>query len=127
MLTWHALAKMRIHSDITVKLLQSETIELGNQLRIFKDNVCPKYTTFELPKETASRARASAARQQGTTATTESTSAKKQRTFNLQTSKIHALGDYANEVIQYGPTDGYSTYLVSYAQISSRCTSDHHL
>ncbi|KAG6853156.1 hypothetical protein C0991_006486 [Blastosporella zonata] len=34
---------------------------------------------------------------------------KKKKTFNMQTYKLHALGDYVNTILWFGTTDSYST------------------
>lgn len=38
---------------------------------------------------------------------------RRQKTWNLDTYKIHALGDYVETIRLYGTTDSYSTELVS--------------
>lgn len=38
---------------------------------------------------------------------------RKPKGFNLNTYKLHSLGDYADTIRQYGTTDSYSTQLVS--------------
>lgn len=115
-LSWHGLAKLRLHSDITLKLLRQETIRLGKELRMFQSEVCSRYETYETPKEAASRVRAAASRMQsaGAPANVEGLGARRRRTFNLSTSKIHALGDYVDEIITYGTTDNFSTQLVRF-------------
>jgi hypothetical protein len=40
---------------------------------------------------------------------------KLQKTFNLCTYKLHALGDYVATIARYGTTDNYSTQVVSYS------------
>ena len=40
--------------------------------------------------------------------------------FNLNTYKLHSLGDYANTIRQYGMTDSYSTQLVHGAQVFAK-------
>ena len=106
-LSWHALAKLRIHSDVTVNQLKNRTVLLGKVLRRFQTNICSHYTTFETPRETQARIRTASSSATGTTG------GKKARTLNILTSKIHAIGDYANEIVRYGPTDIYSTQQVS--------------
>jgi uncharacterized protein with LGFP repeats len=54
---WHALAKLRMHTDPTLSLLDSVTTILGQELRRFRRTVCSAYATKDLPKETAARAR----------------------------------------------------------------------
>ncbi|KZP03728.1 hypothetical protein FIBSPDRAFT_904798 [Athelia psychrophila] len=45
---WHALAKLRMHTDCTLKLLDSETEHLGTSLRSFAANTCKAFNTQEL-------------------------------------------------------------------------------
>jgi hypothetical protein len=40
---------------------------------------------------------------------TKATTSRRSKTFNLNTYKIHALGDYVATIRQYGTTDSYST------------------
>lgn len=56
---WHALAKLRMHTDQTLELLDDITISLGCQFRFFVDTVCPDFKTRELPREAAARTRRS--------------------------------------------------------------------
>lgn len=60
--TWHSLAKLRLHSESTLTILERATRTLGDAMRTFLRKVCPDYVTKELPKETASRQRRKAAR-----------------------------------------------------------------
>ncbi|KAG6913290.1 hypothetical protein DXG01_008139, partial [Tephrocybe rancida] len=50
---WHGLAKLRLHSDFSVAILDEETTCLGNSLREFQKTTCPSFDTRELPKEEA--------------------------------------------------------------------------
>ncbi|KAF6749791.1 hypothetical protein DFP72DRAFT_1014005 [Ephemerocybe angulata] len=54
---WHALAKLRMHTDYTLKLLEKATIELGAEFRIFVRDVCSKIKTVELDDEVEKRER----------------------------------------------------------------------
>jgi hypothetical protein len=54
---WHALAKLRMHTDITLDLLDSITTILGQEFRQFRRTVCSAYATKDLPKEHAARQR----------------------------------------------------------------------
>lgn len=126
-----------MHSKYTLDMLHLQTITLGQQLRKFETEVCPRYKTYETPKENAARVRTLVRRKQkraatlGVVASGSSTSlpiaeggvpiddphigaesTKKELKFNLNTSKIHALGDYVSEIKAYGTTDSYSTQLV---------------
>ncbi|KAG2014244.1 hypothetical protein CC2G_011079 [Coprinopsis cinerea AmutBmut pab1-1] len=55
--TWHALAKLRLHSDYTLKLLDSTTSEMAAQFRLFLQETCAKVKTFELQREAEARNR----------------------------------------------------------------------
>ena len=54
---WHALAKLRIHTDSSLTLLEKLTAEFGQLLRKFRDVTCSTFSTVELPRETAARNR----------------------------------------------------------------------
>lgn len=54
---WHALAKLRMHTDTTLSLMDLVTTALGQQLRQFRRDVCSAYATKDLPKEKAARKR----------------------------------------------------------------------
>ncbi|KAJ3526650.1 hypothetical protein NM688_g8235 [Phlebia brevispora] len=73
MATWHGLAKLRMHSDTTLKIFTRTTSDLGTILRRFSNKVCPFFATRELPGEIATRSRraaAEAAKKSRTTAAT---------------------------------------------------------
>jgi hypothetical protein len=57
---WHALAKLRLHNDFTLDILDSETRALGQQLRDFNDTTCSAFVTRELPREYNARIRRNA-------------------------------------------------------------------
>ncbi|EDR01180.1 uncharacterized protein LACBIDRAFT_312455 [Laccaria bicolor S238N-H82] len=57
---WHGLAKLRMHSDPTLQLLDDLTTEIGSSLREFSSIVCPSYKTRELPRELEARHRRAA-------------------------------------------------------------------
>ena len=54
---WHALAKLRMHSDSTLLLLEELTTEFGLLIRQFRDLTCSQFKTVELSRETAARKR----------------------------------------------------------------------
>jgi hypothetical protein len=138
--TWHSLAKLRLHTETTVRDLEHSTTRLGTALRKFKDNVCPAYATRELPSEEAGRIRrqASAAKKAlqsqptkkkqtlpsalqkkkaalkkpGSPGSGPSHQTRRQRTFNLNTYKTHSLGSYARAIRMYGSTDNYNSQTV---------------
>ncbi|TFY73276.1 hypothetical protein EWM64_g10736, partial [Hericium alpestre] len=54
---WHALAKLRMHTDTTLDHLEVLTSTLGAQFRKFDRDICSHYATRELPREIAARQR----------------------------------------------------------------------
>ena len=112
-----ALAKLRIHTESTLQLLETSTRLLGEQMRRFLDKVYAHIDTRELPREEAARVRrkmAMLAKNPTTTSEASGTSSgKMRRKLNLNTYKYHSLGDYATTIRRFGTTDSYSTQLVS--------------
>ncbi|OSD00042.1 hypothetical protein PYCCODRAFT_1437796 [Trametes coccinea BRFM310] len=113
--TWHALAKLRLHSETTLLFLEQTAASLGIQMRTFSRVVCNAYDTRELPKETIARARRKAAtHSKGSSAAATSTasaaaSSNKRKIFNLNTYKFHRLADYPWSIRRWGTTDNYTT------------------
>lgn len=116
---WHGLAKLRMHSDLTLEIMDGVTSAVGQQFREFKASVCAAYTTHELRREVEARTRRQlkqAAKQNGVRidkqrapAGTAPNNVKRMKVFNLQTYKFHALGDYVSTIRQYGTSDSYSS------------------
>ena len=94
---WHALAKLRLHTDSTLELLKAVTREFCHLMRQFRDKTLDKFNTVELPRE----------------AGTQKGGAKK-KVLNLNTYKFHALGDYVATIRLFGTTDSYPTQLVCF-------------
>lgn len=101
---WHAYAKLRVHTEHTLSSFEQITADLGVLLRRFSAVTCKAFKTVELPRERASRMRRAAANGQGQTGGTA-----RVKTFNLNTYKLHALGDYPQTIRERGTTDNYST------------------
>jgi hypothetical protein len=134
---WHGLAKLRMHSDLTLEIMDQVTSAVGQQFREFKATVCSAYDTHELRQEVEARTRRHAKqaakqaakqdlRQKGKSseegvAIVEKAIKNVQRTkvFNFQTYKFHALGDYVSTIRRYGTSDSYSTEPVSPMTFSS--------
>ncbi|KAI0634460.1 hypothetical protein C8Q77DRAFT_1217600 [Trametes polyzona] len=57
---WHALAKMRMHTDTSLSLLDNSTIILGHHLRYFAYTTCAAFDTKETASEYSTRLRANA-------------------------------------------------------------------
>jgi len=120
--TWHAFGKLRMHTETTLFHFDNCTTRLGKVLRQFRKQTCDKFITYDLPRETAARARcrglrasrANNKKPQRTNAgiDAEDDGTTKHRAFNLSTYKLHALGDYVKSIWLYGTTDNYSTQVV---------------
>ncbi|KIJ60703.1 hypothetical protein HYDPIDRAFT_98197, partial [Hydnomerulius pinastri MD-312] len=111
---WHGFAKLHMHTDDTLKILDSLTIHLGSALRTFKAETCPEFATKELKREMESRKRREArdGALKGCPANSnagQATAARRPKTLNLKTYKLHALGDYALQIRRFGTTDSFST------------------
>jgi hypothetical protein len=106
-----------MHTDATLDILSQVTTSLGNGLREFEEETCTMFQTRELERERAARQR----RQENTAnngtklkpKAPSNNSARKSKQFNLNTYKLHALGDYVSTIRLYGTTDSYSTQRVS--------------
>ena len=113
--TWHAFAKLRLHTDTTLGDFKTITSSLGRSVRVFIKEVCSQYDTTELPHEMATRGRRQAALTKKPVIPEASqrrpTTLRKQ--LNLSTYKYHALGDYPDLIAQLGTTDNASTQTVS--------------
>jgi hypothetical protein len=120
--TWHGLAKLRLHTESTVRALETSTTRLGIVLRKFQSTTCAEFVTRDLPSEEAARGRRKAAKAKLQTTTQKQNSKGKQkatpsdsklRSFGLSNYKTHALPDYPRTIRELGTTDGYSTQNVS--------------
>ncbi|KAF6764198.1 hypothetical protein DFP72DRAFT_1059205 [Ephemerocybe angulata] len=54
---WHSLAKMRIHTDLTLTVLDLWTTTLGEDCRLFEEKTCKAIPTQELQREYEARKR----------------------------------------------------------------------
>ena len=94
---WHALAKLRMHTNGTLKLLEACTTSFGSLMRRFRNKTFADFNTVSLPKESRK----------------SPSSGRKRRPLNLNTYKFHSLGDYVRTIKLFGSTDNYSTLTVS--------------
>ncbi|KAF8067028.1 hypothetical protein FPV67DRAFT_1562486 [Lyophyllum atratum] len=128
---WHALAKLRMHTDFTLKIFEDVTTALGNAFRKFESITCATHATYELPREAEARERKKAkknaqkssssnmaqpsSKPASTSPTTTSNddtngvSRRRKKTFNMETYKFHSLPDYPDMIREYGTCDSYST------------------
>ena len=105
-----------MHTDETLMLLDTVTEHLGQQLCHFQLKTCAAFSTQELKQEAECHqhcASESLKNDQGnstvTAAASTSSASRRPKTFNLQTYKLHALGNYLSSICRYGTTDSYST------------------
>lgn len=54
---WHALAKLRMHTESTLDLFEQVTQNLGRSLRFFTNEICEAFDTKETPSEHQARQR----------------------------------------------------------------------
>jgi hypothetical protein len=114
--SWHAYAKLRIHTNNMLADFENVTSTLGKQLQHFIKHTCEAFNTKELPKEQAAREHqkaAQVAKGQHKTPIEPSRTTTKTKKLNLNTYKLHALGDYPDHIQHFGTTDSYSTQTVS--------------
>ena len=109
--TWHAYAKLQLHTNHTLASFDALTKPLGAALHHFGGKFSDQFNTKELPKEADARKRRAAKGKDKGKSTNRKAPCGKVN-FNLSTYKLHALGDYANTIHQQGTTDSYSTQMV---------------
>lgn len=112
---WHALAKLRLHTQVTIDIFRASTLHMTEAMRYFADTTCERYETRELAKETDARVRREEKNQNGPPPNRE----RKVVHFNtLNTPKYHFLPDYPDAIMETGTTDNNSTQVVSAINIS---------
>ena len=107
--TWHAYAKLRLHTDSMLALFETVTSILGEQLHRFIEITCAAYKTTETPSEVTAHARRNA-KQAGNSG---SGTGAQQKDLNLSTYKLHALSHYPDTICHFRTTESYSTQTVS--------------
>jgi hypothetical protein len=136
---WHAMAKLRMHNDLTLAVMDTVTVCLGKKLRDFTEKTCPAFATRELNREYNARLRRDARQTARNSSNNQAThgsemtgvqptlnqptalptavhagrqhgaSGRRPRTLNLNTFKGHSLGDYGHTIRTCGTSDSYST------------------
>lgn len=114
---WHCLAKLCEHTDLTLDSLDSQTIEVGQDMRTFAKKTCAEYITLELPsKDEAARGRRKTALNKGKGVSGKATSAaalsKKRKFFSYTTYKYHTMRDYAPAIRAVASSDNFNTQVV---------------
>lgn len=123
---WHGLAKLRLHTDDTLQILDDTTVQIGASFRVFSDKTCSAFDTRELDREVDARARrrekaeqgrpSSGASRKGSKADSSVAGAQRKK-FNIDTYKYHSLGDYVNTIRRFGTADSYSSEPVSFTHL----------
>ena len=115
---FHALAKLRIHHDLSLQMLSAVTRRLGDSLRKFKSQMCDKpdlgYTPEELAKRARRHAKEDEKRAKQGLPPAQRRGQNGPKPFSLSTSKIHKLSHYEYMIRRFGTTDGYTTQNVSF-------------
>lgn len=135
LIVWHALAKLRMHTELTLSHLDTQTTVIGKVFRHFVEEVCPHFDTYETPAETRARARRNAEVVSHGSGVQGATGHRLKKQLNINTFKFHQMGHYVSNIQRVGTTDSYSTVLVSAIPIDSvvtvraiflgrKCTSD---
>jgi hypothetical protein len=122
MSTFHSLSKLRIHTTMTLYLLEDVTVVLGSLLRKLRDEASKTLTVLELTRDVQARVRNQSRRGERQTQAA-STAQKKVITLNLNTIKNHLLEHYPDCVRASGTMDGYSTSIVSRNVPEGSCLS----
>ncbi|KIM78572.1 hypothetical protein PILCRDRAFT_11038 [Piloderma croceum F 1598] len=101
---WHGLAKLRLHTDQTLALLDDATVEIGNKFHSFT-----KKDVSSLKKASGSQVSNVGAHSLAPDKAHQKRDNILPKSFNLDIYKYHALGDYANTIRRCGTTDSYTS------------------
>ena len=118
---WHALAKLRFHTNESLNYLDRVTRLLGGQLQKFRDFTCTSFNTTELPSETAAHRQRKETKLSTSDSTAHTSSAAHPKLFNLSMYKLHTLGDYVHAICLFGTTDSYTMQIVSHKFLVVSC------
>ncbi len=115
---WHALAKLRLHTSVTLELFRAATDHMYAAVRKFTRTTCKDYITVELTRESEARGRRTAAlraKKAGGQAATAAPLRPEPKTVEFRvhhTYKYHCLADYPMSIELHGPTDNTTTQIV---------------
>lgn len=121
---WHALAKLRLHTEDSLDLLKQSLRMLSKQIRQFVEVTCVAFQTKELPGKASARQRQQQTQAEGR-GVNASRSGPRPKSFNILTYKFHALGDYVQTIQLFGTTDSYTTQIVSGRYLNGDCLTSH--
>ena len=122
--TWHAYAKLHLHTESTLEMLELVSRALCQALRHFTSVTCPQYTMKELPQEV----RQCLACQQAQAAcghpragnTTSSSRTGQVKLFNMSMYKMHHIPNYPDAIWKHGTMDSYSTHMVCQVRLNTK-------
>lgn len=98
-----------MHTDTSLRLLDTATTALGAGLQYFVGVTCPVFNTVETSAEFSKRRRRQTA---GVPQNPSESSSRQPKTLSLKTIKLHFLGDYVECIKSFGTTDNYTSALV---------------
>lgn len=115
--TWHAYAKLRMHTTSTLAAFRGWTFKIGQTSRRFAKLSDKTWKTMELPHEASARAwrEMAKATKQGPSQPRPSGTPKASqgiKSLNLKTYKFHSLAYYPSAIEKKGTTDGFTTQTV---------------
>jgi hypothetical protein len=110
---------MRLHTDSSLAVLDHATAAIGAELRRFAAITCSAFSTKETEAEYMKRMRAESRRNTDSSTAPVPLSGRRNRRFNLNTIKMHSLGDYVSNIKYVGTTDLSSTQKVCPCFLSS--------
>lgn len=109
LMVWHALAKLRLHTEVTVEVFRAATTHMYAAVRRFARTTCETHVTHELKKESDARARRQGAKLGSKPVKTKARIVK----YNgWKTYKYHCLGDHPDYVELAGPLETTSAQTV---------------
>ena len=112
---WHGLAKLRMHTDQTLDIMDNQMTEMGAEFCAFSNKTCSAFDIQELPCESAARRCWKWKKTQVKETSTvpmnlaDDLDELLPKKFSWQTYKYHALGDYVDTIHRYGTSDSFST------------------
>ncbi|RPD56273.1 hypothetical protein L227DRAFT_508714 [Lentinus tigrinus ALCF2SS1-6] len=107
---WHALAKLRMHHDVTLENMEHATKHMYEAIKTFASTTCQQHEAMELPSEMEVRTR----RAKRKNPDDPSDTGRRMVEYNvINTFKFHSLGDHTEYIRRSGPTDNTTTQIVS--------------
>ncbi|KAG2064257.1 hypothetical protein BDR04DRAFT_972878, partial [Suillus decipiens] len=110
---WHALAKLRIHSESTLNFLEELFKKLSQKLHKFKSYTCAAFHSVQLPKEKPAHQQKSAQCSETNSTSPESlASGPRMKKFHLGTYKFYTMSDYVRTVRFFRTMDSFTTKIM---------------